>query len=59
MPYDLDILASTQFDFCVRCYAEEGTYAESPCHLIVDGEAQDFNAMKLPHHGRKAISSDT
>ena len=59
MPYDLDILANTQFEYCVRCYAPEGKYEDFPCSLVMrDGNVNPYEQMKLPHHGRKAISSD-
>jgi len=50
---DLDVVHETEYEFCVRCYAPEGTYADEPCYLIVDGSPTGYE-MKLPHYGRKA-----
>lgn len=54
-PIDLDVLNSSEFEFCVRCYASEGAYSEQPCRLIVNGNAKYDHVMKLPHFGRKMI----
>lgn len=53
---DLDVVRETEYEYCVRCYAEEGKYSEKPCRLIVDYNGPVLgHEMKLPHFGRKHL----